>query len=381
MKGSRGLAVVSRRHLLALLALCLLLLLGTNLLVQGPQSAVLPENGNAPQKQPLGIGVRIFLKRLFGDGYGQRCDRHAANRSVERQLPEATKFLDQRDPGRAAYFFVETSCNGLVNARQACAVESAALLHPDADVYLLLLSPPPELDVRRQNPSVANLMDGYRNVHVLYFNLVDYFKGGPLEQWFRSGALRASNFEQSHTSDAFRYYTLWKYGGTYMDLDIILLRSLSALTNFAGAESSEDIAAGVLNLERHSTLAMECVREIRDHFRGDDWGANGPGVITRTVQKLCGTENTQEMTFDRCKGRFQVMPPLDFYPIPWRQWRLYFNISSSNDTMRRLSKSRAIHVWNKFSAATPVQVGSRQPYGLLAAKFCPRVYAGCGATF
>jgi len=91
-----------------------------------------------------------------------------------------------------------------------------------------------------------------------------------------------------------------------MDLDIILLRSLKGLKNFAGAESKEDIAAGVLNLERYSKLATECVNEIRDNFRGDDWGANGPGVITRVLQKLCQSNNTTEMSRERCQDRFEV---------------------------------------------------------------------------
>ncbi|XP_059486261.1 lactosylceramide 4-alpha-galactosyltransferase-like [Neocloeon triangulifer] len=373
MKGKRG--WVGRHVYLLLLGVCVLLLLASNL-----QTDPGPQQPPPPAKQPLGLGVRIFFKRLFGDGYGQKCDQHAAHGSVQSSLSEATRVLEIRDNSRLAFFFVETSCEGRVNARQACAVESAALLHPEADVYLLLLSPPAEFDVGR-NPWLAALAAAYPNVHLLYLHLDEYFSDGPLEHWYRSGMLRASSFEQSHTSDAFRYFTLWKYGGTYMDLDIILLRPLTGLQNFAGAESGEDIAAGVLNLERGSALATECVNEIRDHFQVDDWGANGPGVITRVAQRLCRTNRTEGMTLDACKGQFQVLPPSDFYPIPWRQWRLYFNTFHSKQTMQRLSSSRAIHVWNKFSAHTPVQVGSQQPYGLLAQKFCPKVYGSCGATF
>jgi lactosylceramide 4-alpha-galactosyltransferase len=166
-----------------------------------------------------------------------------------------------------------------------------------------------------------------------------------------------------------------------MDLDIILLKSLKGLKNFAGAESSEDIAAGVLNLEHHSKLATECLNEIRDNFQGDDWGANGPGVITRVVQRLCRTKDTTEMSRQRCKDGFEVMLPHYFYPIPWRKWRLYFEQATSNATMKMLNESYAIHVWNKFSIHAKIQVGSRQPYGLLANKFCPKIYSSCGSVF
>jgi lactosylceramide 4-alpha-galactosyltransferase len=124
-------------------------------------------------------------------------------RKNPRHLPEATHVLDQRNHSRPAFFFVETSCDGVVNARQACAVESAALLHPEADVYLLLLSPPAGLNVTL-NPSLRHLLSHYPNVQVLYFHLQDYFRDSPLDHWYNSGMLATSNFQQSHTSDAFR---------------------------------------------------------------------------------------------------------------------------------------------------------------------------------
>jgi hypothetical protein len=98
---------------------------------------------------------------------------------------------------------VETSCEGLVSARQACAVESTALLHPEADVYLLLLSPPANLNVSR-NIALNQLTANCPNVRIAYFHLEEYFRNSPLEQWYKSGLLRASSYQQSHTSDVFR---------------------------------------------------------------------------------------------------------------------------------------------------------------------------------
>jgi lactosylceramide 4-alpha-galactosyltransferase len=298
----------------------------------------------------------------------------------ERFLPEATKVLAQRDLKRPAFFFIETSCSGNVNARQACAVESAAKLHPEADVYLLLLSPPSFFNIS-SNAVLRTLTEHYSNTRVLYVHLFNYFRGSPLEDWYRSGILRASQYQQSHTSDAFRYFTLWKYGGTYLDLDIVLVRSLKHLKNFAGAESSEDIAAGVMNFEPpKSYLAFQCLKDIRDNFRGDDWGSNGPGVITRMLKRVCNTQDATKMTRKKCSG-FAVLPPSAFYPISWKKWKLYFDESASNSTMIRLSHSYGIHVWNKFSSTENVTVGSRQPYGLVAQKFCPRVYSTSQLVF
>ncbi|PSN35229.1 hypothetical protein C0J52_25124 [Blattella germanica] len=86
------------------------------------------------------------------------------------------------------------------------------------------------------------------------------------------------------------------------------------------------------------------------------------------------------MTPERCRG-FAVLPPSSFYPIPWRQWKLYFDEANSAKTMARVRNSMAIHVWNKFSVTKNVTVGSRQPYGLIAQQFCPKVYSHCGPVF
>lgn len=285
-------------------------------------------------------------------------------------------------------FFHETSCASSVQGgivltpRQACAVESAAKMNPDLEVYLLFTSPINLHNSTVKNKVVAQLLT-YPNVRVRHLNFEKYFVGSPLEEWYRGGALKASRWPQSHASDVLRFLTLWKYGGTYLDLDVVVTRSLNGLSNFAGAESNTDVAAGVLNFHSEGLgheMAEACLDNLRSEFRGDDWGNNGPGVITRVLKKLCKARRVRDMTPERCRG-FAVLPPSAFYPIPWRQWKLYFDESSSAKTMARLKSSLAIHVWNKFSVALNVTVGSRQPYGLIAQDYCPRVYAHCGPVF
>lgn len=74
--------------------------------------------------------------------------------------------------------------------------------------------------------------------------------------------------------------------------------------NFAGAEAWDDVAAGVLGfgvtgLGRR--VANACLRDLKTNFRGDVWGNNGPGVITRTLQKLCATKYVRRfLIFHSC---------------------------------------------------------------------------------
>lgn len=60
------------------------------------------------------------------------------------------------------------------------------------------------------------------------------------------------------------YCSLFKWGGTYLDLDVILKKNLSEIeTNYSGAESVNYIAAGILNFEHTGVghnFAEMCLR-------------------------------------------------------------------------------------------------------------------------
>lgn len=73
-----------------------------------------------------------------------------------------------------------------------------------------------------------------------------------------------------------------------------LKRSLEYLSNFAGAEDWNHIAAGVMGFDLTPLgrrVADACIRDLKTNYRGNIWGNNGPGVITRTLQKICSTEH------------------------------------------------------------------------------------------
>lgn len=281
-------------------------------------------------------------------------------------------------------FFHETSCFGekgiFLNARQACAVESAANMNPWSSVYLLFLSPS---SISVEAEGLMKQLSSYPNIKIRRIFPDTYINGTPLEEWYKSGALRKSRWRRSHMSDVLRYLTLWKHGGIYLDLDVVVTTSFENLTNFAGAEDWDDVAAGVLGFNSSQLgrrMADACIRDLKKNFRGDDWGNNGPGVITRTLQKMCSTKYTRDMTVARCHG-FRVFPSSAFYPIHFTSWKRYFDKVDLNTTMKALKKARAIHVWNKLSKSTKVRVDSDVPYAVIARKYCPKVFANCGDFF
>ena len=49
--------------------------------------------------------------------------------------------------------------------------------------------------------------------------------------------------------------------------------------------------------------------------------------------------------------------------------------------MKKVEGNYGVHLWNKMSSEEKIIVGSKQAYGLLAEKYCPRVYWNCGPVF
>jgi len=254
-------------------------------------------------------------------------------------------------------FFHETSCFGeegfMLNPRQACAVESAAKMNPSMTVYLLFVS---KSEFSNGTREIVRHLLNYPNVRIRHIDPQRYVKDTPLDAWYTSGVL---------------------------DLDVVVTNSLENLTNFAGAEDWDDVAAGVMGFDMSRLgrrVADACVRDLKKNFRGDVWGNNGPGVITRTLQKLCATMYARDMTTDRCHG-FTVYPPSVFYPIHYKKWKKYFETKDSNATLKILNKAKVIHVWNKLSKAEKVRVNSNVPYAVIARKYCPYVFNNCGKIF
>jgi lactosylceramide 4-alpha-galactosyltransferase len=134
-------------------------------------------------------------------------------------------------PGGKHIIFLETVCvlndyvkgkePGLaITQRQACAVVSAANTNPDTKVYLLYTCS--IMGNLGDSPEYVKQMLSYPNVRIWKLVLSDYIKGTPVETWDFMGKIRSSDWPVAHASDILRLITLWKYGGTYLDMDFVI---------------------------------------------------------------------------------------------------------------------------------------------------------------
>ncbi|KAL4104742.1 hypothetical protein QTP88_020024 [Uroleucon formosanum] len=277
--------------------------------------------------------------------------KHLISCYFEEKQDDSLLELNPEEVTKNSIFFVETSCNhkkGInLSLRQGCAIESAANLNPNLNIFVLFLAP----SFISNESEIINRFKMYSNVNLRYINFVKYSHNTPLQDFVASNIISKSQWPVSHASDLLRFLTLWKFGGTYLDLDVVLMKSLEGLKNFASIESNTSVASLVLNFDVDKigrTVSNTSINDFASNYRANNWGYNGPGVITRTLEKICDTNLVTDMNKQKCNG-FMVFGTEAFCPISWSDWRLYFNTKTSDEVMLKIKDSIGIHVWNLHS--------------------------------
>jgi lactosylceramide 4-alpha-galactosyltransferase len=155
---------------------------------------------------------------------------YAVGVTEENNAFEPQNFEMEPVRGERNILFVETRCalspsgaegSGLLlTNRQACAIESAAKMNPDASVYVLFTCPM-NGGMTASAPYVKELFR-YPNVKIWELAVPAFLEGTSLRDWDFKGHLEQSKWPVEHSSYVLRYVSLLKYGGTYLDLDIII---------------------------------------------------------------------------------------------------------------------------------------------------------------
>lgn len=96
-------------------------------------------------------------------------------------------------------------------------------------------------------------------------------------------------------------------------------------------------------------------------------------VITRVLKKICQGRYAADMVAPNSCKNFHVLPEEMCYAIQGPDYMKFFEEKYLNETMKRLQNSIIAHVWNKFSAKTPLSIEANVAYIHLAKKYCPKV--------
>uniref|UniRef100_A0A8C6RC87 Lactosylceramide 4-alpha-galactosyltransferase n=2 Tax=Nannospalax galili TaxID=1026970 RepID=A0A8C6RC87_NANGA len=267
-------------------------------------------------------------------------------------------------------FFLETSDRISPNFLFMCSVESAARAHPESQVVVLMKGLPRDSAALPRNLGIS-LLRCFPNVQIRPLDLQGLFQDTPLAPWYLDLQRSWEPYLLPVLSDASRIALLWKFGGIYLDTDFIVLKNLRNLTNVLGIQSRYVLNGAFLSFERQHEFLELCIRDFVAHYNGWIWGHQGPQLLTRVFKKWCSIRSLEES--HSCRG-VTALPPEAFYPIPWQNWKKYFEDISPEELARLLNATYAVHVWNKKSQGTHFEATSRALLAQLHARYCPKTH-------
>ncbi|NWV14638.1 A4GAT galactosyltransferase, partial [Ptilonorhynchus violaceus] len=285
-------------------------------------------------------------------------------------VPSSPDIPGGAPPSPGNVFFVETSEQTNPSYLFSCSVESAARTHPESRIVVLMKG------LAKGNASlpkhwVFSLLSCFPNVEIQPLDLLELFSGTPLKKWYLWPLRHWEPYFLPVLSDACRIVLMWKFGGIYLDTDFIVLKNLQNLTNALGIQDDNVLNGAFLSFKPKHKFMELCMQDFVQNYNGWRWGHQGPELLTRVFKKWCSLRTIESTS---CKG-VSALAPEAVYPIRWQEWKKLFEAVSASQFRRLLRNTYAVHVWNKLSHGTRLEIPSRALLARLYSRFCPATYA------
>lgn len=258
------------------------------------------------------------------------------------------------------FFMVWISPSSLFGKRELLSLESVLKAHPKGCAVIVSKSMDSKLGRDLLKPIVKQ---GHKVLSIAP-DLSLLFDSTPAGPWLEG--LKAGEFDPGmipitqNLSNLLRIVLLYKYGGIYVDVDMIILKDVSGLRNCVGIHSVYDgtrilksLHNAVLIFDQKHPLLLKFIEEFTANFDGNVWGHNGPDLLTRIVVEFTHTEG-----YD-----FNIISPTGFYPVARTRLPKYFRrpknknetqwVYDENYLLKR--ESYAIHLWNHVSRKLKIE--------------------------
>mmetsp|Transcript_38560 Transcript_38560/g.46633 ORF Transcript_38560/g.46633 Transcript_38560/m.46633 type:complete len:354 (+) Transcript_38560:415-1476(+) len=264
------------------------------------------------------------------------------------QMSRVEEFIANSDCS-LNFFLAWTTAADKFILRYRRTIESTLKFHPTG--CLIVYSPTLPLD------HFQNFWDMGYNIIVERPDVPYLIKGTPAEKWYEGiETWRQGQYFFSHITEIIRLATLYKYGGVYLDTDVIVMQDLTDLHNVVGTElagsmgESKVLNGAVLMFDQGSRFIYEAMVEFNTTYRIDSWGWNGPELVTRVAGR-----------FPR-GAELRILPTMAFYPIHWAKVHKYFTDEDPEDQHavwdQMVKETYLFHYWNKITKKLVPNPGS-----------------------
>ncbi|KAI9563395.1 hypothetical protein GHT06_010858 [Daphnia sinensis] len=324
------------------------------------------------------VGVFFFFNSTFQQPISPKLEAFAPGKIGE--------LCKSDGGGQKRIMFIETSGEKCLRPRQACAIESAARTNPDMTVYVYMAKerPPgrPEMDRGEgleRRCETMQILESFTNVYFIRDSLPKHLVDTPLESLYFNGNMKNSQYALQHISDAVRVALLYKHGGIYLDLDVVVLRSLRCLRNTAGhtfilGESS--IENGFMAFDRGHKLLKFFMRWMQRSYKPNERSVIGPNGLSRAFQMLCNHPSTviSDSAFDfKCHDNvnLRLHNKTAFHPITYFEQNRFYAENFDENELDTFNQSYSVHVYGSGHGA---HVPETSLYAFMANQFCPSTY-------
>ncbi|KAM9316435.1 alpha-1,4-N-acetylglucosaminyltransferase-like [Gastrophryne carolinensis] len=271
--------------------------------------------------------------------------------------------------------FLETSDRLQLPPLVLCAIESAARVYPDRPVIFFMkgLNHTNSSDHEEMPIQHFPTLSSLHNIHIFPLVMEDIFNNTPLFPWY----MKINATQESHwlhvSADGCRLALIWKYGGIYMDTDIISVHPIPHLDFLAG-ESNQFSSNGVFGFSSRHNFTWTCMENFVRNYNSRSWGNQGPYLFTRVLKTICTIPNFEKVKDVEC-GNITFLNPQRFYPISYGAWAKYYEVW---DKLPTFNDSYALHLWNYMnhisSKHRTMVPGSNTLIEHLYQQHCPSTY-------
>ena len=131
--------------------------------------------------------------------------------------------------------------------------QSAAKYHPDYLVIVWIFGGiiPNKL---KKDYNFNLIQKTHSNIKAILIDVQEFFENSDANNlWYK---LKSSKHYIAHLSDILRVLILRKFGGIYLDLDVLIIKPLPPAPNFVGFVNDENVATAVLKFQKNHPLGM-----------------------------------------------------------------------------------------------------------------------------
>ena len=276
--------------------------------------------------------VSTTLDPLYDDAQVKRID-------LMKFDPLPTLSLGSRHVGkRLSFFLIFTTSNksivnrysnnitlrGAFNWRHMRTVESIFYHHPTSHVTIYSNT--------LTRDTFEDLSTAGYSIRVQGYDLRKLIAGTPAHDFvYELELAREGPHWYAHEADLIRLILLYRYGGVYMDTDVILVKPLDPLTvNTLGWQDDHNhlLNTAFLFFEKGNMFLKSCLEEFVRGYDSYSWAGNGPFLVTRVWQESYTSSNA-----------VHVLPYYTFYVFHYSELKQYcFNIITSGVVFRMKMK-------------------------------------------